>query len=130
MFSLTVWPFSRVSLWCSGCARDCFFFGLPGNPASTVVTFELFARTALEILNGSPPREPVFTFGRLTSDYKHKPGLRRFLPAMVGNDGEITPVAWTGSSDIASLTRANAFLVADPERAEWKAGDLIPVLFK
>ena len=117
-----------------GWARGCFFFGLPGNPVSTVVTFELFARAALEMLNGSPAAEPVFAMAHLTRDYRHKPGLRRFLPAMVAagqsGGGELTPIAWTGSSDIASLTRANAFMVVDPEREAWKAGDLMPVLFK
>jgi molybdopterin molybdotransferase len=113
-----------------GWARGCFFFGLPGNPASTVVTFELFARAALEMLSGCPAREPVFSMARLTESYRHKPGLRRFLPAVVSGVGEVTPIAWTGSSDIASLTRANAFLVVDPERAEWKAGETMPVLFK
>jgi len=113
-----------------GSARGRFFFGLPGNPASTVITFELFARTALEILSGSPPQEPIFGMARLTQSYGHKPGLRRFLPAVVSNEGELTPIAWTGSSDIASLTRANAFMVVDPHRKEWKAGDMMPVLFK
>jgi molybdopterin molybdotransferase len=113
-----------------GWARGCFFFGLPGNPASTVVTFELFARTALEMLNGCPAREPVFSLARLAQSYRHKPGLRRFLPAVVSSGGELTPIAWTGSSDIASLTRANAFMVVDPERAEWNAGEMMPVLFK
>jgi molybdopterin molybdotransferase len=113
-----------------GWARGCFFFGLPGNPASTVVTFELFARTALEMLSGCPPREPVFSMARLIKSYRHKPGLRRFLPALVSGGGELTPIGWTGSSDIASLTRANAFMVVDPERAEWKAGEYMPVLFK
>jgi molybdopterin molybdotransferase len=113
-----------------GKARDCFFFGLPGNPASTMVTFELFARTALEMLSGCPPTEPVFSLGRLTRDYRHRPGLRRFLPAKVGNTGEVTPITWTGSSDIASLTRANAFMVVDPLQETWNAGDLMPVLFR
>jgi molybdopterin molybdotransferase len=113
-----------------GSARECFFFGLPGNPASTVVTFELFARTALEMLGGAPAREPVFTLARLTCDYHHKPGLRRFLPAILSGEGDVTPLPWTGSSDIRSLTRANVFLVVDPQREAWKAGDLMPVLFK
>jgi molybdopterin biosynthesis enzyme len=82
------------------------------------------------MLSGCPPRDPVFSMARLTESYRHKPGLRRFLPAVVSSGGEVTPIAWTGSSDIASLTRANAFLVVDPERAEWKAGDMMQVLLK
>jgi molybdopterin molybdotransferase len=113
-----------------GKARDRFFFGLPGNPASTMVTFELFARTAVEALGGQAAQEPVFTESRLTRDYRHRPGLMRFLPALVSAGGELTPIAWTGSSDIAALTRANAFMVVDAERSEWKAGERMPVLLK
>ena len=40
-----------------GKARSKFFFGLPGNPASTMVTFEIFARAAVEILGGE--KEPM-----------------------------------------------------------------------
>lgn len=113
-----------------GCARDRFFFGLPGNPASTAVTFEIFARTAVEMLAGQPASEPVFLEARLTRDFRHRPGLTRFLPASVSAEGQLTPIAWTGSSDIAALTRANAFMVVDPNRSEWSAGEPMPVLMK
>jgi molybdopterin biosynthesis enzyme len=43
---------------------------------------------------------------------------------------EVTPVSWSGSGDIPALTRANAFLVTDPDRAEYAGGDLIRVLLK
>jgi len=42
----------------------------------------------------------------------------------------VTPVPWHGSGDVPALTRANVFLVALPDRAEWLKGDLIQVLFK
>ncbi len=113
-----------------GHVRGKFFFGLPGNPASTMVTFALFARTALELLAGQPAREPVFLVGRLSAAYRHRPGLTRFLPASVCADGLITPIPWTGSSDMAALTRANAFMVVDAARAEWSAGDSMPVFLK
>ncbi len=113
-----------------GRARDRFFFGLPGNPASTMVTFELFARTAVEALAGQTARDPVFLHASLTQDYRHRPGLTRFLPATVSADGQLTPTAWTGSSDIAALTRSNAFMVVDAERSDWKAGDPMRVLLQ
>ncbi len=111
-----------------GRARERFFFGLPGNPASTMVTFELFARTALEMLGGQPAREPVFLEATLTRNFRHRPGLTRFLPASVSPAGELTPIAWTGSSDIAAMTRANAWMMIDPDRAEWTVGDKLPVI--
>ncbi len=113
-----------------GRVRERFFFGLPGNPASTMVTFELFAKAALAMLGGEPARDIVFTEARLTQPYKHRGGLTRFLPALVSGDGDLTPIQWTGSSDIAALTRANAFMVVDADRMEWATGDLMPVLFK
>ncbi len=114
-----------------GRVRDKFFFGLPGNPASTMVTFEVFARAALELLAGQATSLLLMPWARLTSDFRHKPGLTRFLPAKLSPDGaEVTPVRWHGSGDVPSLTRADAFLVADAARPEYPAGELIRVLLK
>ena len=117
-----------------GRAQGKFFFGLPGNPASTMVTFELFGRAALELLCGANEAPLAITLARLSRPFHHKPGLTRFLPAQLCTDktscAEITPVDWQGSGDIPSLCRANAFLVADAGQADYAAGDLIPVLLK
>jgi molybdopterin molybdotransferase len=114
-----------------GRARDQFFFGLPGNPASTMVTFEIFARAAVELLAGQEETALPMPFARLTCDFRHKPGLTRFLPARLSADGaEVTPVQWHGSGDVPSLTRADAFLVADSGRADYLRGEFIRVLFK
>jgi molybdopterin molybdotransferase len=114
-----------------GRARGKFFFGLPGNPASTMVTFEIFARAALELLSGQEEPALHMPFARLTTDFRHRPGLTRFLPARLSADGtEVTPIAWHGSSDVPALTRANAYLMADADRAEYSAGDFIQVLLK
>jgi len=114
-----------------GRARDKFFFGLPGNPASTMVTFEVFARAAIDLLGGL--RETAFplTWARLTKEFRQKPGLTRFLPAHLDTRGlDLTPVAWQGSSDVPSLARANAYLVTEPDREQWEAGEMIRVLLK
>jgi molybdopterin molybdotransferase len=113
-----------------GCARGKFFFGLPGNPASTMVTFELFGRAALELLGGQTENLLPITFAPLAADFRHKPGLTRFLPASLSADGTVTPVPWQGSSDVPALSRSNAYLVADPGRDNWNAGELIQVLLK
>jgi molybdopterin molybdotransferase len=114
-----------------GRVRGKFFFGLPGNPASTMVTFEIFARAALELLSGQEEISLHMPFARLAADFRHKPGLTRFLPAALSADGtEVTPIAWHGSGDVPSLTRANAYLVADPARGEYARGELIRVLMK
>jgi molybdopterin molybdotransferase len=114
-----------------GTAKGKFFFGLPGNPASTMVTFEIFARAALERMGGAATSPLPFLRARLTREFQHKTGLTRFLPAFVSDDGAtVEPIAWKGSGDIPSMTRANAFLVADEDRESWAAGDDIRVLLK
>jgi molybdopterin molybdotransferase len=114
-----------------GSVAGKFFFGLPGNPASTMVTFELFARAALELLGGQEEVPLWMPFARLTREFRHRPGLTRFLPARLSGDGaEVTPEVSHGSGDIPAMTRANAFLVADPGRAEYAAGEWIRVLMK
>ncbi|HEV8145770.1 MAG TPA: gephyrin-like molybdotransferase Glp [Bryobacteraceae bacterium] len=114
-----------------GSVGSKFFFGLPGNPASTMVTFEVFARAAIAILEGCADTSLPLLRARLTRDFRHKPGLTRFLPARLSADGaKIEPESWQGSGDIAALARANAFLVADPDRESYAAGDDIRVLLK
>ncbi len=114
-----------------GRAREKFFFGLPGNPSSTMVTFEIFARAALELLAGREETPLYMPSARLTSEFHHRPGLTRFLPARLSMDGtEVTPVKWQGSGDVPALTRANAYLVVDSERAQWERGESIRVLLK
>jgi molybdopterin molybdotransferase len=114
-----------------GKARGKFFFGLPGNPSSTMVTFEIFARAALELLGGQEEVALYMPFARLTEDFHHRVGLTRFLPGHLSPNGaEVTPIAWRGSSDVPALTRANAFLVVDADRPTWQAGDWIRILLK
>jgi molybdopterin molybdotransferase len=114
-----------------GKARDKFFFGLPGNPASTMVTFEIFARSAVELLGGQKETCLPLVWSKLSQDFHQKTGLTRFLPAVLSSDGaQVTPMAWQGSGDVPSLTRANVFLVTEPDRENWTAGDWIRVLLK
>lgn len=110
-----------------GRARGRFFFGLPGNPASTMVTFEVLARAAMERLGGEIDPPFRITEAPLAEPFRHKPGLDRFLPATLAPDGRVTPIRWHGSSDIPSQARANAWIIARPERESWNAGDRIEV---
>jgi len=114
-----------------GQARGKFFFGLPGNPGSTMVTFETLARAAVELVSGdTSPMLPLMR-ARLTREFHQKTGLTRFLPARLSPDGsEVTPERSQGSGDVAALARASAFLVTDPDRENWRAGEDIRVLLK
>jgi molybdopterin molybdotransferase len=114
-----------------GCARGRFFFGLPGNPGATMVTFEVFARSALELLAGCREAPLAMPYARLTEDFRHKPGITRFLPAALSNDGsEVRPLKWSGSGDIPAISRAGAYLVAEAERPHYRRADFIRVLTK
>jgi molybdopterin molybdotransferase len=94
-----------------------------------MVTFQLFAQPAIEILGGlAEPHLPMLE-ATLAVPFRHKRGLTRFLPAHL-EGSLLTPIPWQGSSDVPALARANAFLVTDPEREEWAAGDRIRVIQK
>ena len=60
-----------------GRAKGKFFFGLPGNPSSTMVTFEVFARAALELLAGQEEIALPMPLARLTCEFRHRIGLTR-----------------------------------------------------
>jgi len=114
-----------------GQAKGKFFFGLPGNPASTMVTFELFARAMVERLAGQSDLPLPILWTKLATEFRQKTGLTRFLPATLSPDGScVTPLPWQGSGDVPALARANAFLVTEPDRERWAAGDPIRVLLK
>ena len=115
----------------SGVTR--YFVGLPGNPISTMVCFELFARPLVEALSGLRPRKLVFVHAKLKREIKTKPGLKRFLPAQLSGEfeyGEVELVRWQGSGDIAAVARSNCFVVIPPDREQIKPGEWVPVLLR
>ncbi len=110
-----------------------YFFGLPGNPVSTMVTFELFARPMLEALAGQSPRRPSFLHARLKKEIHVKTGLKRFLPAILSGEfehSEVELVIWQGSGDIAATARANCYIVIPPDRECVAAGEWIPIMMR
>ena len=110
-----------------------YFFGLPGNPVSTMVTFELFARPILEALSGQMPRKLIFVHAKLKSEIRTKTGLKRFLPATLSGEfeqAEVELLRWQGSGDIAATSRANCYIVIPPDRDRIAAGEWVPVLMK
>jgi len=112
------------------------FFGLPGNPVSSAVTFLLFAAPVLAALAGSLESYPRFALARLASatDKNSKPGLTRFLPAhcdfgaIAGQLPEVALVPWRGSGDLAALARANCFLVVPEETHQLEPGAIVRIL--
>jgi len=108
-----------------------YFFGLPGNPVSTMVTFELFVRPLLDALRGAAPTPLRFLRAQLKSQIKTKTGLKRFLPGVLSGQFESCEVAlvpWQGSGDLAALARSNCYIVIPPDREVIPAGEWVPVL--
>jgi molybdopterin molybdotransferase len=115
----------------SGAQKANYFFGLPGNPVSTMVTFELFARPMLEALAGMFPRKLMFVHAKLKSEIRVKPGLKRFLPAILSGEfeqSEVELVRWQGSGDVAATARANCYIVIAPDRDLISPGEFVPIL--
>jgi molybdopterin molybdotransferase len=114
-----------------GVANGKPLFGLPGNPGSSLITYLLFARPALELLAGSSDVVLPLLSASFEEPFRHKGGLTRFLPARLSDDGQqLRHISWQGSSDIPALAKANCFLVADHDRESWAAGDSIRVMLK
>jgi len=107
------------------------FLGLPGNPVSTMVTFDLFGRPLLDALSGAAPRPLRFLQARLKSEFRTKTGLTRFLPARLAGEFENVEaevVKWQGSGDLAATAQADCYLVVPPDRDVLRAGELVSVL--
>jgi molybdopterin molybdotransferase len=128
-------------------------FGLPGNPVSTMVTFELFVTPAIDLLNGAEPRPLALVEAQLAEELREKPGMTHFLPARLEWNhtlcnstpteasntestppktltGEVRALRWQGSGDIAAMVKANCFLVVDAELSHVAAGTRMPVLLR
>ncbi len=114
-----------------GRVQSKLFLGLPGNPISTMVTFELFARPLIDALSGAIPASLRFAQAKLEKEFRTKPGLTRFLPAKLGGDiaePHVAIVPWQGSGDIFSAAKADCYLVVPPDRESIAAGEVVTVL--
>ena len=110
---------------------QAWFFGLPGNPVSTSVTYNVFARTALRRLLGDADPLLETVKAELTSPIRDSSSRRSYLPARLsirGGRATVEPLKWAGSSDLVAFMNANALLIAGEEVHEMAAGSLVDVL--
>ena len=120
----------------SAASKHTYFLGLPGNPISTMVTFELFAKPLIEALSGAPVGGLKLAHARLKKDLKTKTGLTRFLPARLKTSqstelaAEVELVKWQGSGDIVAAAQANCYLVVPPDRDHLNSGEVVTVLLR
>jgi molybdopterin molybdotransferase len=114
-----------------GLEHKKYFLGLPGNPVSTTVTFELFARPMIEALAGLAPQPLIFLRARLKTEIRTKTGLKRFLPGVLSGEfenAEVELARWQGSGDLAALGRANCYVVIPADREWIGVGEWVAVL--
>lgn len=114
-----------------GVCRGKPIFGLPGNPVSTLVTFELFVVPAIDILGGSEPRALGLLKARLAKAVEKKAPLTHFAPARIEwpqGEATVTELESQGSGDIGTVARANCFLVVPRTKLKLAAGEWVDVL--
>jgi molybdopterin molybdotransferase len=111
--------------------RKTLVFGLPGNPVSSLVCFELFVRPAIAALAGRGFCQLSAVRAQLAQAYGHAGGRAACLPAVLSGSGsafsvEILP--WAGSADLATLARANGLIRLPTEKQRFAAGAFLEVL--
>jgi len=116
-------------------AASTLVFGLPGNPASSLVCFELFARPAIAILAGRPreawhlPRRSA----RLTGPTKAAADRPVYLPCrLASSDAGLaaTPLPWSGSSDLLGMAGAAGLLALPAGGRRYEAGEEVEVVLR
>ena len=105
-------------------------FGLPGNPVSAMVCFELFVRPALRALMALPPG-PQYVQAALAEDFAYRSDRPTYHPArleMSESGWSVRPVCWFGSPDLRGVAGGNAFVVFPEGDHQHRAGQRFPVL--
>jgi molybdopterin molybdotransferase len=108
-------------------------FGLPGNPVSTMVTFELFVVPAVDLLSSAAARPLPLLKAKLLRPLKEKRGMTHFLPAKVEWENgapSVSALSWQGSGDTVTMAKANCFLVVGSETETIFAGESVNVLMR
>ncbi len=114
-----------------GTRGETLVFGLPGNPVSAQVTFDLFVRAALLRMQGARVVSRPSVEVHLLAAVGNASGRRAHLPARVRwEEGRLVaePLRSIGSADVAAHARANALVILAPERVRAEAGERAPAL--
>jgi len=104
---------------------------LPGNPVSSMVTFELFVRPAIARMMGQQRVDPLKVQATLREDADNRGGRRSFLRAIVSREGDSYVASLTGpqgSGILSSMARANALLDLAAEIEYFPAGSTVPAI--
>ena len=107
------------------------FFGLPGNPVSVSVTFNLFARTAILVMQGAKDPALLQDWAVLGRSVKGAAERDSYLPAELSATAEgllAQPLKWGGSSDFVGFVRATSLIVVPRDTGVLEAGTRVRVV--
>ncbi|WP_347330646.1 molybdopterin molybdotransferase MoeA [Marinimicrobium locisalis] len=107
------------------------FFGLPGNPVSSMVTLHQLALPILRTMAGEAPEPPLQITAKATSGYKKRPGRQDFQRATlrcVDGENQVGSNGAQGSGVLTSFLGANAYTVLEAERGKVEAGEFVTVI--
>lgn len=117
-----------------GANRRCLVFGLPGNPVSSLVCFELFVRPAIGKIAGNPRRHLPRRCANLVQEFVQRGDRPTYFPAALhdvpGNNGlpRVEILNWRGSADLSTLAQANCLVEFAPGQNTYAAGDRVNAL--
>jgi molybdopterin molybdotransferase len=115
-----------------GTRGQTLVFGLPGNPVSSYLCFELFVRPALRMLRGLTNPAIDLPEVPLAEDFAYRTDRPTYHPAWLDpalTGGRVKVVPWFGSPDLRGLTACNCFVLLPPGDHLHHAGQLFPVLW-
>jgi molybdenum cofactor synthesis domain-containing protein len=112
--------------------NGALFFGLPGNPVSVSVTFNLFARTAILAMQGAKETSLPENWALLARNVKGAVERESYLPAELSTTEEgiltATALKWGGSSDFVGFVRATSLIIVPQNTRELEAGLRVKVV--
>ena len=111
-------------------SKSTLVFGLPGNPVSGLVCFELFVRPAIEAMSGRPDAAVMESCVELAGNFSHRGGRPTYHPGQMRVDAEKTtvlPLQWQGSADLRALTDANCLIHFPAGERSYGPGELVKV---
>ncbi len=110
---------------------NCYFFGLPGNPVSAVVTYHQLVLPALRHLSGEKVPETLSLNLVTQTPFKKQPGRADYQRGMLSPHNGETTISSTGNQSsgvLSSIARANAYVVLEQERGAVSKGETITVI--
>lgn len=110
-----------------GTTTNQWFIGVPGNPVSSYVQFEMLIKPLIYKIMGSEFNVPTYQLP-IGFDFKRKKASRKaFEPVMITNNQFVERLDYHGSAHINALSYANAMMIIDRGITELKKGDLVDV---